>query len=166
MAWEQGQATIDDLLRKGALVIGDVSATHGERALDQARQHIQSAMAVCEDDPTGGYVLSYEAASKALAALLVAQGLRPRPRADSLLVYDAVCAQFEPPFGLVLQAFLRLRARRIELECSAPTALAIAARDVHQDLLKAKAIVYLAERLMPMVEPYRSLDFPVGEVRR
>lgn len=164
MAWEQGQATIDDFLRKGVLVIGDVSATHGERALDQARHHIQSALAVCEDDPTGGYVLSYEAASKALSALLVAQGLRPRAQ-DSLLVYDAVCAQFEPPFGLVLQAFLRLRARWIELECSAPTALAITARDVHQDLLKAKAIVYLAERLMPMVEPYRSLDFPVGEVR-
>lgn len=154
MAWEQGRDVVDDMLQKGALVLGDSSATHVETILESARRHLESTMAIVDVDPAGGHELAYEAASKALVALLVAQRLYPANRADRLAVYDAVSAQFEPPFGPVLSPYLRLRARHIEIEHASPSALVTAPRDVLDELGKVKAIIYFAERLVPQLEPF------------
>jgi hypothetical protein len=50
-------------------------------------RHLTSAQEVCAHDPEGGYALLYDAARKALTAVLGNQGLRPTSAGGHLAVY-------------------------------------------------------------------------------
>jgi hypothetical protein len=65
----------------------------------QARRHLDSARAIAAGDPVGGYQLLYDAAGKALAAVLENQGLRATRRDGHIAVRDAVSALLDPPLG-------------------------------------------------------------------
>lgn len=56
------------------------SRGHADRLLNQAERHIDSAGRICESDVAGGYALAYDAARKALPAVLENEGLRPSSR--------------------------------------------------------------------------------------
>jgi hypothetical protein len=66
--------------------------------------------------PLAGYALAYDAARKALTAILENQGLRPTTRGGHLAVYEAVRAQLEAPMGRLLRTFNRMRTRRHDAE--------------------------------------------------
>ena len=74
---DQGRSVIEDLVHDNHLQVVPASREHAERLLRQARQHLASAEDICTDDPQGAYALIYDAARKALTALLENQGLRP-----------------------------------------------------------------------------------------
>jgi hypothetical protein len=76
LRWEQGRSSIDALLARGRLTRVAPNSELAESMLDQARAHLTSAGLVVETDPTGAFVLAYDSARKALAAILVNQGLR------------------------------------------------------------------------------------------
>lgn len=75
MRWEQGRAAIERMVADGELQRVPASRTQADRLLTQARAHLGSAAKVRDDDPNGGYALAYDAARKALTAILENQGL-------------------------------------------------------------------------------------------
>ena len=116
MRWEQGRATIEQMLADGELQRVPASRQQAERLLAQARHHLHSATKVQAEDPAGGYALAYDAARKALAAVLENQGLRPTSRGGHLAIAEAVRAQLDPPMGAILRRFNRMRVRRNQAE--------------------------------------------------
>lgn len=154
MRWDQGRATIDRMLADQHLQQVPASREHADRLVAQARAHLSSAGEICHADPPGGYALVYDAARKALAAVLENQGLRPTTRGGHLAVYDAVRAQLDPPMGRTVRPFDRMRRQRNDAECPPSTAPALSAADVREDIPKAAAIVDLAERVLDQMSPY------------
>ena len=51
--------------------------------LEDARRHLEAAEAIADIDPSGAYVLAYDAARKSVAAALLATGHRVRSRPGS-----------------------------------------------------------------------------------
>ena len=74
------------------------SREHADRLILQARMHLVRRE-ISEGDPAGGYTLVYDAARKALTAVLENQGLRPTSSRGHLAVYEATRAQLDPPMG-------------------------------------------------------------------
>jgi hypothetical protein len=116
MRWQQGRDALDGMVARGELERVPASRQHADVLLGQARQHLNSGRAIAGGDPVGGYQLLYDAARKALAAVLENQGLRGTSRGGHIAVRDAVSAQLDPPLGTVLRPFDRLRRRRNQAE--------------------------------------------------
>jgi hypothetical protein len=72
------------------------SREHADRLIAQARDHLRSAAEICDTDPSGGYALVYDAARKALTAVIENQGIRPTTRGGHLAAYEAVRAHAVP----------------------------------------------------------------------
>ena len=96
MRWGQGRTVIEQMLSAGDLQRVPASREHADRLLEQARRHVSSTQNAAVADPEGAYALLYDAARKALTAILENQGLRPTSRGGHLAVYHAVRAQHRP----------------------------------------------------------------------
>ena len=68
--------TIDDLVREGSFEAVPADAATARRILDEARKHVAAARQIGELDRSGAYVLCYDAARKAVSAVLLAGGYR------------------------------------------------------------------------------------------
>ena len=154
MKWNQGREVIDRLLAGGELQRVPASREHADRLVGQARTHLASAAEISETDPAGGYTLVYDAARKALTAMLENQGLRPTSRGGHLAVYEAIRAQLDPPMGQALRPFDRIRRQRHDVEYPPTDAPQITAEDVHDDAAKAAAMVDLSERILDQMSPF------------
>jgi hypothetical protein len=154
MRWDQGRAVIDRMLADQQLQRVPASREHADRLMAQARTHLSSAAEICDADPTGGYALVYDAARKALTAVLENQGLRPTTRGGHLGAYDAVRAQLHPPLGKTLQPFDRMHRQRHDAEYPPSNSPALTAADVREDIPKAAAITDLAERVLDQMSPF------------
>jgi hypothetical protein len=89
MRWNQGRDIVDRMLAASQLQRVPASRQHADRLILQARKHLASADEISDDDPAGGYTLVYDAARKALTAVLENQGLRPTTRGGHLAVFEA-----------------------------------------------------------------------------
>jgi hypothetical protein len=154
MRWNQGCEVIDRMIAASELQRVPASREHADRLILQARKHLISADEISDDDPAGGYTLVYDAARKALTAVLENQGLRPTTRGGHLAVYDATRAQLDPPMGQVLRPFDRMRRQRHDVEYPPADAPQISADDVREDAAKASAIVDLSERVLDQMSPF------------
>lgn len=154
MGWEHGSERVAELVRMGELHYDAASLSLAGTSLDEARRRLQSSLSIADRDPTGGYVLTYEATGMGLIALLCARGLRATSRGGYVAAYEAAYAQFEPPFGLILGRFRSMHSRLIELESSMAAVLSMTSRDVREEVINARAIVFLAERLLPQLKPF------------
>jgi hypothetical protein len=103
--WEQGRSTIEALLGRGQLTRVTANRDLADTLLSQARAHLVSAAAIAEADPAGAFALAYDAARKALTAILVNQGLRARGDGAHAVLLDAVRAQLDPPLGGIFRPF-------------------------------------------------------------
>jgi hypothetical protein len=119
-----------------------------------AGQHINSVRLAVAADPEGAYALAYDAARKALAAVLENQGLRATTRGGHLAVYRAARAQLDPPLGNVLRPFDRMRRQRDAQEYPSFDAPALTAEDVLEDVAKAEQIIDLAARALDEMSPF------------
>jgi hypothetical protein len=142
------------MLSRGELERVPPSREHADLLLAQAHRHLASAGAVVTIDPTGAYQLLYDAARKALGAVLENQGLRATSRGGHIAVVDAVTAQLDPPLGGVLRPFDRMRRRRNEAEYPIQGRPAVNAEEVGRDLPKVQQIVDLATRVLDEMSPY------------
>ena len=154
MRWNQGREVIDRMLAGGELQRVPASREHADRLVRQARTHLASAAEISETDSAGGYTLVYDAARKALTAILENQGLRPTSRGGHLAVYEAIRAQLDPPMGQVLRPFDRIRRQRHDVEYPPTDAPQITAEDVRDDAAKAAAMVDLSERILDQMSPF------------
>jgi hypothetical protein len=154
MRWNQGREVIDRMIAASELQHVPASRAHADRLILQARRHLVSADEISDDDPLGGYTLVYDAARKALTAVLENQGLRPTTRGGHLAVYEATRAQLDPPMGQVLRPFDRMRRQRHDVEYPPTDAPQISAEDVREDAAKAAAIIDLSERVLDQMSPF------------
>lgn len=117
MRWEHGREVVERLLADGELERVSPDLDGARRLLESARRHLTSARTIRESDPEGAYAALYDAARKACAALLQAQGLRVTSHGGHVALREAVVAQFAAlTGGGVLRSFDRLRRRRNDIE--------------------------------------------------
>jgi hypothetical protein len=154
MKWDQGRATIERMLADGELQRVPPSREQADYLLVQARSHAHSAATVCEDDPEGGYALAYDAARKALAAILENQGLRATSRGGHIAIFESVRAQLDPPMGVIIRRFNRMRSRRKNAEYPPTDAPRLTAYDVKEDLTSSGEIIDLASRVLDQMSPF------------
>ncbi|HWS36221.1 MAG TPA: hypothetical protein VN408_26235 [Actinoplanes sp.] len=153
MRWQQGRAAIDAMVARGELERIPASREHADLLLLQARRHLTSARAIAESDPAGGYQLLYDAARKALAAVLENQGVRATSRGGHIAVRDAVSAQLDPPLGAALRPFDRLRRRRNQVEYPSAAAPSVDPAEIARDVPKVEEIVDIAGRILDQMSP-------------
>lgn len=110
--WQRGEAEIEDLLRRDELESVTGAAADGTPMLEQAEHTLATASRLVADDAYSAYVLAYDAARFACAALLAQQGLRATTNGGHYAVERAVRAQF----GAGFRPFGDLKRRRNELE--------------------------------------------------
>jgi len=113
---------IDDLVAKGLIETVEPDRPMAEQWIDEGRRHLQAAQAIETIDPSGAYVLAYDAARKALAAALLMTGYRVRSRPGS----HQALTQFAKVLGQstterALDQFDRLRRERNRSEYGART---------------------------------------------
>lgn len=154
MRWVQGRTVIEEMLAAGDLQRVPASREHAGRLLEQSRRHVSSTQNAAVTDPEGAYALLYDAARKALTAILENQGLRPTSRGGHLAVYHAVRAQLDPPMGRTLLPFDRMRRRRHDVEYPPAGAPELAPEDVTEDVPKVTAILEMAQRVLDEMSPF------------
>lgn len=153
MRWQQGRETLDGMIERGELERVPASRDHADLLLSQARQHLASANAIARSDPAGAYQLLYDAARKALSAVLENQGLRATSRGGHIAVREAVSAQLDPPLGGVLRPFDRLRRRRNQVEYPSSAAPSINADEIERDAPKVVQIIDVAAKVLDQMSP-------------
>lgn len=153
MRWNKGRETVDALIADKLIEQVHPDRAAADRMLDEARAHLESAAKIADSDSAGAYALVYNAARKALAAVLENEGLRATSRGGHIAVFRAVHAQLHPPMGRTLEPFDRMRRHRNEIEYGAQGS--VVAEDVREDADKAQAIVDIAAHVLDEMSPYR-----------
>ncbi|MER7130196.1 HEPN domain-containing protein [Streptosporangium saharense] len=142
------------MLIRGEIERVAASRAQAEELLAQAGKHLATARLATESDPIGAYQLLYDAARKALCAVLENQGLRAGSRGGHIAVYEAVSAQLDPPPGQSLRPFDRMRRRRNEAEYPRLGSPRFSADDVRTDVAKVEAIVEIATKVTDQMQPF------------
>jgi hypothetical protein len=157
LTWEQGRDTIEKLIASAALEQVPASREHADLLIAQARKHLESARVIAGTDPEGAYAMVYDAARKALTAVLENQGLRTtRLRGHHQSAYEAVVAQLVPPMGKQLRPFNRMRQTRGSAEYPKRDEPALSTEDVLEDRAKSEEIVDICAKVldhMPVFVP-------------
>lgn len=152
MTWTKGVEQINDLVASARLQRVPASVEVANRILDDARRHLSSALRIAEMDPQGAYALAYDAARKALVAVLEAQGLRATASGGHIVLQEAMEAQFEPPLGHLFRPFHRMRMRRNQVEYASGDNPEVTAQEVLSVVGQARALVEdFAERAIALV---------------
>lgn len=110
--WNQGSTELEDLLEAKDIERrpGADAGTHA--LIARAHQQIESARSLLQSDPVTAYVIVYDAARHAGAALLAEQNLRATTTGGHVAIERALAAQF----GGTFTRFRNLRRRRHELD--------------------------------------------------
>ncbi len=106
-------SVLDDLISKGLIEAVETDHAVAGQWLQDARRHLEAAKAIAELDPSGAYVLAYDAARKSVAAALLKTGhrVKSRPGAHQALAQYAKSLS-EPTDEPALARFDRLRRNR------------------------------------------------------
>ena len=112
MAWEQGRATVENLIKTGMLERVPPNLSAAQSLVEVAETHLASALTLAETDTVLAYDALHGANRKALTTILLAQGLRPTRSGGHIAVDDAVHAQLEPPLGRDPTTYHRVRRAR------------------------------------------------------
>jgi len=148
--WQQGRASIDGLVAEGRLQVVQPNRELAQLMVAQAAVHLQSARTVAVADPVGSFQLTYDAARKALAAILVNQGLRPTGGGGGhAVLLTAVRAQLHPPLGVDLAPFDWMRRTRNDSEYPTADAPVASREDLDEALPAAERIIEIATRVLP-----------------
>ena len=115
-------STLDDLRKRGLIEEVEPDQATATGWLDDAGRHLEAATKIAELDPSGAYVLAYDAARKSLAAALLMAGHRilSRPGSHQALAQyaESIAIQVDEP---ALNRFDRLRRNRNRSEYGSRT---------------------------------------------
>lgn len=73
-------SVVDDLRARGLVQAVEADENTANQWLEDARRHLDAANAIAHLDPSGAYVLAYDAARKSVAAALLKTGHRVKAR--------------------------------------------------------------------------------------
>lgn len=151
--WEQGRAEIDQLIAQGRLERVSPNREHAEGLIDQARKAVHSATVLATtDDTITAFIVAYDAARKALTAILVNQGLRPgNGEGGHAVLREAVLAQLEPPQQPAIRAFGWMRQIRNSSAYPEPDRATATVHDVAEGVEAAEAIIRIAAKVIPVM---------------
>jgi hypothetical protein len=139
-------SSFDDLLARGFIELVEPDNATATKWLEDARRHIDAAQKIADLDPSGAYVLAYDAARKSVAAALLISGhrVRSRPGAHQALARyaDHLATQVHEP---ALERFDRLRRNRNRSEYGSRT---FGQAEVSQAIEIAQAIRTACEGLL------------------
>jgi hypothetical protein len=115
-------STLDDLRKRGLIEKVEPDPATATGWLDDAGRHLEAATKIAELDPSGAYVLAYDAARKSVAAALLMSGHRilSRPGSHQALAQyaESIAIQVDEP---ALNRFDRLRRNRNRSEYGSRT---------------------------------------------
>ena len=154
--WEQGRAVIDGLIEQGRLGRVAPNRAHADALLEQATQALKSARTLADtEDAITAFAAAYDAARKALTAILANQGLRPvGGEGGHAVLREAVLAQLEPPRQEAVRGFgwmRQVRNRSAYPEPSSPTATG---SQVAEGIDAAAAMIEVARAVIPAMPVY------------
>lgn len=113
---------LDDLRKNGLIEKVEPDQATATGWLDDADRHLESATKIADLDPSGAYVLAYDAARKSVAAALLMSGHRvlSRPGSHQALAQyaESIAIQADQP---ALNRFDRLRRNRNRSEYGSRT---------------------------------------------
>lgn len=154
LRWDQGRSVIDDLLGKRHLEQVSANIEHAEKLLEHAHRHVASAESLRDTDLELAFSAAYDAARKALTAVLAVQGLRPTSAGGHLAVYYASLAQFEPPMGTKIKRFDWMRRVRNDTEYPQLDSIDLDVDDVNEATAAAHEVIKMAGTLIALLPPY------------
>ena len=132
---------LDRLVAVGQLQVVEPNEVHAKILIRQATLHLTASESLLSIDGVGAYSLLYEAARKALTALLINHGFRPTRtgghRVIPIACADLATSELKP----LLNAFDRMRKSRNELAYPPSEFLEPDPQELIDDLKKARAIV-------------------------
>ncbi len=155
MTWERGEATIRDQIYEGTVEQVPASREQADALIAAAVRHLRSVETVVALDPEGAYAMMYDAARKALTAILTNQGLRVTAKGGHVAIYAAVRAQLDPPLGKLLRPFQRMRIRRNEVEYPSAASPGVTVEEVIEDLPKARDLIEVARKAIPQMSVFQ-----------
>ena len=123
--------------------------------MKQARLDLSSARILIDTNPVGAFMLTYDAARKALTAILANQGLRPMgSEGGHAVLLDVVLAQLDPPLGDDLREFDWMRRLRNDSAYPSPDRKVASATDVEDALPAAERIIEIAATVIEQMPVY------------
>lgn len=123
--------------------------------MKQARLDLSSARILIDTNPVGAFMLTYDAARKALTAILANQGLRPMgSEGGHAVLLDVVLAQLDPPMGDDLREFDWMRRLRNDSAYPSPDRKVASATDVEDALPAAERIIEIAATVIEQMPVY------------
>ncbi|GII79415.1 hypothetical protein Sru01_43970 [Sphaerisporangium rufum] len=155
MRWTLGEEVVSRLISEREIQRVPQAGDLATSMLEAARSHLASVTKIQDEDPEGAYALCYDAARKACAALLQAQGLRATSRGGHIALRDAVIAQFGgAPEGRALRRLDHLRRRRNVLEYGGQPGETVTLDELDEALTWTTAIVEFSSRVMPRLDTF------------
>src|SRR5689334_22007349 len=154
LRWHQGRDVIDDMLARGRITRVTPNRELAEILLSQARAHLASGLSVVQSDPAGAFTLVYDAARKALTAILVNQGLRAGGDGAHAVLLEAVMAQLDPPLGAIFRPFSWMRPLRNHTQYPAPEHPTAQGDDVEEAVPAATGMIDAAAKLLGQMPAY------------
>lgn len=113
--WPVGKDLIESLIDREDLKLVDPDRDGAQTILEHAENHLASASKITESDPQGSIAMSYDAARKSMASVLLTQGLRPAGKDTHRVTAEAIEAQLGR-ISQVVRPFHRMRQDRREAE--------------------------------------------------
>jgi hypothetical protein len=115
-------STLDDLVNRGLIEAVEADHATATKWLDDAGRHLEAADKIADLDPSGAYVLAYDAARKSVAAALLTTGHRVRGRPGAHQALAQYADQLATETGeQALKRFDRLRRNRNRSEYGSRT---------------------------------------------
>ena len=120
--------------------------------MTQAEEHLRSAQLLRDTDTAGAFVLAYDAARKALSAVLLNQGLKSRGEGAHALLAEAVGSQLASVLDLT--GFGWMRTTRNATEYGSDRHPSATAADVDEAVEMASIVHQRAGRVLDHMYPY------------
>ena len=139
-------STLDDLRKRGLIEKVEPDQATATGWFDDAGRHLEAATRIADLDPSGAYVLAYDAARKSLAAapLMTGHRILSRPGSHQALAQyaESIATQTDEP---ALTRFDRLRRNRSRSEYGSRT---FGKAEVQEAIDTAGAILGACARLI------------------
>ncbi len=137
--------TIDELLREGTIERVPPDPTAAASRLEQCERHLEAAALIVDVDPAGAYGLVYEAARKAVTAVLIHRGFRPRAVPGSHRAVARFATSLAETAGDAIHLH-RLDSMRRNRNRGAYGMRVFGRAEIESDLVHGRAIVEIARR--------------------